>query len=285
MRVGRKDREVFRREAVMGLLDNILDLIFDDEWVGRHGEKLTAHELNFAKLLGKKGLILRNVYIPKDDGTTSEIDLIYITVKGIFVIESKNYSGWIFGDEKSFKWTASLPNGSKNQFYNPIKQNNTHIRWLTKLINEECPVFSLIVFSERCELKKVPESTSTMKIIKRDRVYAAIRDAWESNPDIFDEKQVEMLYQRIKPYTNVDVSTKEDHIKNIKEKTESIKDGKTEAGGRDSVIFSKDMICPKCGGSLVLRTAKSGKYSGNQFYGCSNYPKCRYILNIAESQT
>ena len=37
----------------------------------------------------------------KEDGETSEVDLIFITQKGIFVFESKNYSGWIFGDEKS----------------------------------------------------------------------------------------------------------------------------------------------------------------------------------------
>ena len=55
----------------------------------------------------------------KEDGETSEVDLIFITQKGIFVFESKNYSGWIFGDEKSRNWTAMLPNKQKHQFYNP----------------------------------------------------------------------------------------------------------------------------------------------------------------------
>lgn len=38
--------------------------------------------------------------------------------------------------------------------------------------------------------------------------------------------------------------------------------------------------CPRCGGKLVLRTAKKGSNSGNQFLGCSSFPKCRYIQAI-----
>ncbi len=110
----------------MSLIDSILDSIFDDEWVGKRGEKLTERELKWVRLFGRKGKILRNVYIPKDNGETSEIDVVYITQKGIFVIESKNFSGWIFGDDKSAYWTASLPNGKKNRFYSPIKKRNTY---------------------------------------------------------------------------------------------------------------------------------------------------------------
>ena len=49
--------------------------------------------MKFVRLLGRDGKILRNVYVPKENGETSEIDVLYITQKGIFVIESKNYSG------------------------------------------------------------------------------------------------------------------------------------------------------------------------------------------------
>ena len=98
-----------------GLIDMFIDSIFDEQWVGRHGEKLTEQELKFVKLFGRKGKILRNVYLPKDNGETSEIDVLYITQKGIFVFESKNYSGWIFGDEKGQYWTLrakTIPGGS-----------------------------------------------------------------------------------------------------------------------------------------------------------------------------
>ena len=136
------------------LLDKLLDSVFDEEWVGRRGEKLTERELKLVQLFGRKGRTLRNLYVPKDNGETSEIDLVYVTQKGIFVFESKNYSGWIFGDEASQYWTVSLPNGQKNRFYNPIKQNRTHLKWLGAFVGAEIPLFSIVVFSERCELKR-----------------------------------------------------------------------------------------------------------------------------------
>lgn len=77
-----------------GFIDKIFNQIFDADWVGRHGEKLTERELNLVRLFGRKGRVLRNVYVPKDNGETSEIDVVFITQKGIFVIESKNSVGF-----------------------------------------------------------------------------------------------------------------------------------------------------------------------------------------------
>ena len=104
------------------LLDCILDKVVDktidamggkDAVNGKVGEAYTARELKLLNLLGRKGKVLRkvlrNVYIPKDNNETSEIDVLFITQKGIFVIESKNYSGWIFGSEKQYKWTMIYP--------------------------------------------------------------------------------------------------------------------------------------------------------------------------------
>lgn len=96
------------------IFDPILKEIFDDNWKGRRGEKLTEKELKMVRFFGRDGKTLRNVYIPKGNGRTSEIDVMYITEKGIFVFESKNYSGWIFGDEDGQYWTAMLPNREKN---------------------------------------------------------------------------------------------------------------------------------------------------------------------------
>ena len=142
-----------------GILDMLIDAFWTDERVGKLGEKLTERELKLVRLLGRKGKILKNIYLPKEEGGTSEIDFVYSTPKGIFVIESKNYSGWIFGDEKSAYWTVSLPNGQKNRFYSPVKQNQTHIKWLNLYLEshgfQDVPMYSLIVFSERCEIKKM----------------------------------------------------------------------------------------------------------------------------------
>ena len=80
---------------------------------------LIENELNRLTPYGQGEKILRNIYIPKDDGSTSEIDVLYISRKGIFVFESKNYSGWIFGKESDQYWTVSLPNGQKNILAHP----------------------------------------------------------------------------------------------------------------------------------------------------------------------
>lgn len=270
-----------------GWMDKILDNIFDDEWGGKHGEKLTERELKFVSFMGRKGKILRNIYLPKENGETSEVDIIYITQKGIFVFESKNYSGWIFGDEKNLKWTASLPNGQKNQFYNPIMQNRTHIKWMTDYIGEDIPLFSIIVFSERCELKKVTVTSEDIKVIKRDFTYAAIRDLWEKNQDVLSDDKIEELYHKLKELTNVNAEVKSAHIENIerKYKDSNVKydtDLMNESGvqSNNPKSASEDMLCPKCGSKLILRTAKKGDNAGKQFYGCSSFPKCRYVQNI-----
>ncbi len=42
-----------------------------------------------------------------------------------------------------------------------------------------------------------------------------------------------------------------------------------------------DPACPKCGGVMALRTAKSGPNAGGQFWGCTNFPRCRTTLPVA----
>lgn len=235
----------------------LLDFLFQDK--GTYGETLTVNKLKWQKFFGRDGKILRNVYIPKEDGTWSEIDVLFLTEKGIFVLESKNYSGWIFGSEKDFQWTAMLPNKQKNRFYNPVMQNRNHIKWLTEYLGQEYPMFSLIVFSERCELKKITVDIKDVHVIQRDDLGRYVKAYWEQRPTVLSESQVEELYEKLLPLTNKDEVTKVQHVENIEKQM---------------------MICPRCGKELVLRTAKSGANAGNQFYGCSGYPNCRFIRNI-----
>lgn len=273
--------------ARKGLLDIILDSIFDDEWKGKYGEKLTERELKWAQLFGRKGKTLRNVYLPTSDGGTSEIDVLFITQKGIFVFESKNYSGWIFGDEKSRHWTAMLPNRVKNQFYNPIMQNRTHLKWLADYVGNDVPLFSIIVFSERCELKKVTVHSENIKVIKRDSTYATVLELWEQNPDCIEADHIEELYQSLKQLTNVDEAVKAAHVANIKNRFQKptnvpistvVSEEKAVAQCPSPQVDT--LFCPRCGAKLVLREATKGANAGNKFYGCSRFPKCRYIRNL-----
>lgn len=202
------------------LVDGNVDSVCDADWLGRRGEKLAARELNLVRLFGRNGKILRNVYIPKEDGETTEIDLLFITAKGIFVLESKNYSGWIFGSESQHKWTVSFPNGAKERFYNPIKQNRAHCKWLRRYLGDGTPLFPIVVFSERCELKKIMVDSPDTRVVKRDRLHAAIRHIWDDSPDALSKAGVEEVYSRLRSLTQVTKKQKKGHIENIEQRFE-----------------------------------------------------------------
>lgn len=131
-----------------------LQVYFDK---GKLGEYMTYKYLQRAENGGAKFLF--NIYIPKGENETTEIDVLMIHSKGLFVFESKNYSGWIFGSEYQKNWYQTLPQGRgrshKESFYNPIMQNRTHIKHLKAMVGENVPMYSIITFSERCTLKKV----------------------------------------------------------------------------------------------------------------------------------
>ncbi len=190
-------------------------LFFGLQTVGEYGEELTEEKLYSASINGYRR-VLKNVYVPISDGKYTEIDLIMIHSSYIFVIESKNYSGWIFGSEKNKNWTQCLKGGSKTSFYNPIMQNNTHINALSKYLGIEKEKFmSYIVFSQRCVLKKVPEDTYNRLILNRDYLINKIKWRAEDGSFNFNLQQVDYIYDRLQPLTNVDPNIKNQHIQRL----------------------------------------------------------------------
>lgn len=181
---------------------------------GYYGEYLTFNILE--KVNGNKK-ILTNVYVPKETGGTTEIDVVMIHEKGIYVIESKNYSGWIYGDEKNKNWTQTFKSGKKVKFNNPIWQNQTHIRHLMKLLNiENSNMFnSIIVFSERCELKKVQVTSINVKVINRYRLLRTLNALTSESKVTFDINEVKKIYAKLKNYTNVSEEVKKQHIEEV----------------------------------------------------------------------
>lgn len=142
-------------EILKGEQPGLIKSLLHYENVGQYGEYLTEYALLSRSMEGYYA-VLKNLYLPMK-GKTTEIDLLMIHEKGIFVFESKNYSGWIFGSEDQLKWTQCFKSGQREHFYNPIKQNRTHIKALATFLNMPEDAFSsYIVFSERCELKKIP---------------------------------------------------------------------------------------------------------------------------------
>lgn len=187
------------------------------ESVGGFGEKLTVFELEFLKSKGYDGNIISNVYIPNTNGTTSEIDILFITKKGIFVIESKNYSGWIFGSQNDKYWTVCNYN-DKWKLYNPVLQNQGHINAIHRHLRG-VPCFSLIAFSERCELKKINVS-SDVYVFNRDEMFSIISDIFKKFPDVIEEKQIKYITEYLGQFRNADKIIKKSHIKDVEKYNE-----------------------------------------------------------------
>lgn len=180
---------------------------------GIRGEYLTFRMLERLKGYSK---ILVNAYIPKGKGKTTEIDLILVHQKGIYVIESKNYSGWIFGDENNKMWMQTLKNGYKQRFYNPIFQNNTHIKYLNNFLDDLDREFfkSIIVLSERCSIKKMNVISKDVKVIKRDDLSRTLKSMFESSTINLSVEEIDSIYSRLAPYI---LATEEEKIKHIEE--------------------------------------------------------------------
>lgn len=198
-----------------GIIDKIEFMIKNNGDTGAYGEWLTEYMFGNNNIKGYSKS-LHNIYIPYR-GKTSEIDVLLVHTKGIFVIESKNYSGWIFGSEEQRYWTQCLQNKQKNRFYNPIMQNKTHINALSKFLGiDKDKIKSFIVFSERCELKKVPEKTDDYVVLKRDFLLKNLRKELEIRTDVFTIEEVDSIVNKLTPLTNVSQEIKKQHIKNIK---------------------------------------------------------------------
>ncbi|NLJ18314.1 nuclease-related domain-containing protein [Globicatella sulfidifaciens] len=192
--------------------NSFIKTVFDK---GNYGEFLTFNKLE--KLKGHNKL-MTNLYTPKEDGSTTEVDLIMISETGIYVFESKNYSGWIFGDENQKNWTQTLQNKQKNKFFNPIWQNNGHISALKSAvgIDDENLYKSYIIFSERCTLKKVNVTSKNIKVIKRNSFLKHIkRDLLESEK-ILNIEQIDGIYEKLGKYCLADDKLKQAHIDEIK---------------------------------------------------------------------
>lgn len=187
---------------------SILKLIQDK---GVYGEYLTYNILR-----QMDGEILTNLYIPKNN-TTTEIDLVFINKTGMYVIESKNYSGKIYGSKENKYWMQILDNNKRNRFYSPIIQNKTHIKYLNKVLPDlsKEDFYSIIVFSERCKLRNMDIQEENLKVIKRDKLKYTMNKILKSKNEIYTDSEVESIYNKLENYSNVDEVVKENHIKNI----------------------------------------------------------------------
>ena len=220
---------------------------------GKLGEKSVAATLSF--LPADEYTVLNDMMF-KIGNRTTQIDHIVISTHGIFVIETKNYKGWIYGSSYRDYWTQNIW-GNKYSLYNPIFQNQNHIKFLISkfsILHEYRDyIFPVIVFLRASRLNISGDSNCVL---------------WRSQLN---------RYIKSCPY-NVMTRTDCDNIASILS-DENISDKNERTTHKQNVNQAiityhnkvNSGICPRCGGQLVLRSGKCG-----EFWGCSNFPRCRY---------
>ena len=167
-----------------------------------------------------KETIFHDLMIKKNNNKFSQIDMVIPTKEGIIVFEVKEYSGWIFGSGNNTNWTQILAYGEKKyKFYNPIKQNNTHITELKKTLKQfqKIPFFSIIIFFGDCELKEINYIPYGTYIVKAQRIFEVLDlIKTENEPTSYTNKRevVDTLKKLVSLGENVEYQKK--HIENIK---------------------------------------------------------------------
>lgn len=134
-----------------------------NQWESNRGEELVRKVL-MKQLPADSWHLLNNVTLPVADGTT-QIDHVLVSRYGIFVIETKHYSGWIFGDQKSKRWTQVIYN-QKSRFQNPLHQNYKHLKAVQAVLDFVSPgqISSVVVFTGNAEfMSERPEGVYSLE--------------------------------------------------------------------------------------------------------------------------
>lgn len=221
---------------------------------GKLGEWSVARRLE--QLPKEDYHVFNDVTLPTPNGT-SQIDHLVVSRYGLFVIETKNYKGWIYGGENSEQWTQNIY-GKKYSLYNPILQNAGHVRALKRVLKEfgEVPIVPIVAFSQR---GSVNVQTTEAHVVYWSDVKLVIGQYGE--PKLSTET-VDVICQMIESKRfDSTRETAQMHRQNARrakeQKIDAIDSGR----------------CPRCGGRLVLRNGRYGR-----FWGCSNYPRCRFTI-------
>lgn len=176
---------------------------------GWRGEKIVGGRLR--KGLGEGYIVLDDIYLPTSEGRTTQIDHVVISQFGIFAVETKMWTGWIFGDRDSPKWTQCV-HRKKNSFQNPIRQNYRHICELARNLGIGQEYFrGVVAITGDCEFKtKMPEG-----VVFSRKAAEYIRSF---NEAIIKASQVKEIAAAIVEWNNsISAELRANHVKNLKE--------------------------------------------------------------------
>lgn len=286
---------------------------------GIDGEKKVLFELKNSNM---DMVVLQDICIQTKDGREAQIDFVVITNKLMILLECKNLVGNIEIDSKG-NFIRTLQYGKrywKEGIYSPITQNERHMEVLKECKSQDWnPVMSalirktfsgfhkslVVLANEKTYLNdRYAKKEVKQQVIRADQLIATIR---KMNADSREPKsnKNEMLKFAEKMLAR-DTGERKDYAEKYQKLVECMEEEKreqevqvapeTEAGKQKSTNIPEEseqklsqpttgkIICPVCGGELILRTAKRGANAGKQFYGCSSFPRCRYVLNIEEAK-
>lgn len=219
-----------------------------NDYKGKVGEAKVNSKLNpliFGRVEHRQ---INNLILFDDLGKSHQIDHVEIRHNGIFCIETKNYIGWIFGDENQAKWTQCLYTGEKHQFVNPLKQNNSHIYQISRVLGKKYRINSVVVM-----VQNNADKIKCTNVVNLDNLKSYLNNYEDGT--YYSTDDMNAIYNLLLS-ANSRISNKE-HLNNIRNTQTQLREG----------------ICPRCGGILIERNGKYGP-----FIGCKNYPKCKFIL-------
>jgi restriction system protein len=201
---------------------------------------------------------IHNVTLPTPDGTT-QIDHIFVSRYGIFVVETKNMKGWIFGGENQAEWTQKIYRRT-TKFQNPLRQNYKHIKALeTALDVPPETIHSVITFMGESRFK-----TEMPAHVTSGGGYARYIKSF-CEPVLSDTQVREVIATIESGRLTPSRTTHRQHVAQLKSRSNP----------------NTERKCPKCGNEMALRIVKKGKTAGSRFWGCSAYPKCRVIQKLS----
>lgn len=199
--------------------------------------------------------VFNDVYILSGNRSV-QIDHVVISRYGVFVIETKNYKGWVYGSANAEYWTQNIY-GHKYKFYNPTRQNASHIGAICNLFRiTRDKAIPIIVFAGSATVRC---SADCYVIYLRK-----LRKVIDRHKNVrFTDEQVKQMVGELSAAFVTDKNRKREHVQEVRKQV--AKKERLEENG----------ICPRCHGQLIMREGLHGR-----FIGCSNYPYCKYTAQI-----
>lgn len=211
-----------------------------------------------SSLPSPKYIILNN-QVYSNSGRFIQIDHIVVSVYGIFVIETKNMKGYIYGNANQPYWTQNIW-GHKYQLYNPIIQNRKHTNFLIQhfdvIRQTKEYVHPIVVFMRASRIGIYGADSAVLKPFQLLRYIRSFKK------EAFTREQC-LYIAGILSAENITDRSKRKEQKRFASNARKHTDNR--------IVNNR---CPLCGGALVKRNGRFGS-----FWGCSNYPSCHYTKN------